>query len=478
MRFIRTSSICLLVACLVVGPLLMGSYYGSWRWPLIWIASLAGLMLTLMPLEKKVGKGGRPARIVLVTLLALLAAQGFWMWWNARANFTQEASLLTGFIPWGLLPLENVPFPDRPGAVAKNEAWDRLTYIWPALLLIWGVARSASRIPSMHQWVFRAIFITGAALSLAGLIIRNSAALTTFWSDQLGNVYFTYFFATYRSPGIASAYLNVALVMGLSLLLRRLYAIARGGKGMPSAIGLLAGCVLILAGAMAAGSKAGIILTLLTLLMWAGLNLPEIRRVARHSKKFLPDRLQERVLMLTTLVSIILLVGLSAVGTTIQRWQQASESDFRSLEIRANINETQIEMIRDPEWGALGFGPGSFHPLFPYYVDGAQLSGMAVYAHNDHLQTLVEWGWWGSILFAAVFAIPWIFLLPVLRPWGQNQTSGRWRIRQRGVAIAIFVCLIHATIDFPFQIESIAITLAVLVGLAWSGLFKGHPRTS
>ena len=38
----------------------------------------------------------------------------------------------------------------------------------------------------------------------------------------------------------------------------------------------------------------------------------------------------------------------------------------------------------------------------------------------------------------------------------------------RGYLIAIAMCLLHALIDFPFQIESIAITMSVLFGAAWA----------
>jgi len=38
----------------------------------------------------------------------------------------------------------------------------------------------------------------------------------------------------------------------------------------------------------------------------------------------------------------------------------------------------------------------------------------------------------------------------------------------RGYFIAMLFFLLHASVDFPFQIESIAVTFAVMLGVAWS----------
>jgi hypothetical protein len=38
----------------------------------------------------------------------------------------------------------------------------------------------------------------------------------------------------------------------------------------------------------------------------------------------------------------------------------------------------------------------------------------------------------------------------------------------RGYLLAMFVFLVHALIEFPFQIESLAVVFAVMLGVAWA----------
>jgi len=40
----------------------------------------------------------------------------------------------------------------------------------------------------------------------------------------------------------------------------------------------------------------------------------------------------------------------------------------------------------------------------------------------------------------------------------------------RGFLIAMATTLLHANVDFPFQIESLAITFSVMLGVAWGGV--------
>ncbi|SHK25861.1 O-Antigen ligase [Rubritalea squalenifaciens DSM 18772] len=452
----------------------MGSYYGEYRWPLIYISLLAGVMLTIVPTGARL-KRGRLGMVVLALSLVALAAQGIWMWWNARWDFVQQSTEVSGGVPWSMLPVENVPFPDMPGAAAKNEAWDRLTYICPALLLIWGVARWVSRKPAVGIWICQTIFVTGALVAVLGLAMRWTNAEAAYWMSAEKGSQYNLFFATFRSPAIATVYMNIALALGLSLFLRALCGVLRDRRGLGFAMLYLVGVVVLFNGVMGAGSKAGMVMTGVTLILWGVMNWRALWDVLKQSASLLPSGSPlERNLLFGAVALILILSGLSWAETTVVRWQDAMDKEYTTLDARSAINTVQIKMMKDPDWSVLGFGPGSFHPLFPYYSHNAELKGIVVYAHNDHFQTLVEWGSVGFALFVVLIAGACLILLSHSYAAEKGGLSRRGRVMQRGMFIAILVSLIHACVDFPYQIESIAITLAALLGVAWGGVGYGR----
>jgi O-antigen ligase len=85
-------------------------------------------------------------------------------------------------------------------------------------------------------------------------------------------------------------------------------------------------------------------------------------------------------------------------------------------------------------------------------------------AHNDYLQALVEWGWlgtacWGIILGGALLqalSMIWDQAIPL-----ENKALGF------GGSIALTGVLLHACVDFPLQITSIQLSIALLCGILW-----------
>jgi O-antigen ligase len=158
-------------------------------------------------------------------------------------------------------------------------------------------------------------------------------------------------------------------------------------------------------------------------------------------------------------------------------------SDRNSRTILAKVTVPMAE-----EAGAWGSGPGSYKVLFPHsrhmrpelyanfivteYVPGGRIS-MWSNAHNDYLQTVIEWGWvggiaWGVLLFAGLARL----LLPVflLRP-GQAETPGRVftddTLFRFSAGLALLGMCLHALVDFPFQVASLQLYASVLLGIAW-----------
>jgi len=362
----------LLLFSLVIGPLWLGSYFGEWRWPLLICATFALCVLLTAP-TTPIGKFSfrkfsfkkahrrdalrRPRwNGWLAALLIWPALQGFWMWHNAWGEFSST--------PWYIHFLDNQPEPSLPGAPDRAEAWDRLSYIIPCLGLVWVTRSLVIAMPNMLRTIATTIFWTGVAVALLGLVQRWTGAEGIFWSDDLVFPGRQLFFGTFRSPGIASCYLNMAFAMGLTLMIAPKTSRRGDGDHPPPptrrlffSILRLAGVIILLTAVVSAGSKAGMFYGFLTLTLWAWLNKNAIKRAFhRSSEMFSGNRHMERNLMTGMFLLICILAGLSFAGTTSMRWESAHEADYSTMTERGASNAIQIEMIQDPDWGALGFG--------------------------------------------------------------------------------------------------------------------------
>src|SRR5258707_1256972 len=115
-----------------------------------------------------------------------------------------------------------------------------------------------------------------------------------------------------------------------------------------------------------------------------------------------------------------------------------------------------------PASGWWGFGAGTFHLIFPFFTNnlGTRLQGYWEYAHEDYLQTLVEWGFCGATAWFIFFG------QTVARAtWTLGRRYRRWSGNTRRFAIASLLALetilVHATVDFPMQIASLQLYTAV-----------------
>ena len=465
----------LLLISLLIGPLWMGSYFDHWRWPLLICATLAICILLTAPLpttnthaSDESAEEKTPRRNWwLAALLLWPVLQGFWMWHNAWGEFSAQ--------PWHITLLDAQPNPALPGAPDRTEAWDRLSYIVPCLGIIWVTRSTVIAFPKMLRAIAVTLFWTGAAVALLGLMQRWTGAEGMYWSDNLIFHNRQLFFGTFRSPAIATCYLNMALAMGLTLMiapksggLEHAPSASRSALRILLSILRLAGVIIVFTAVVSAGSKAGMFFGFLTLGLWSALNRNAIKRAfLRSTEMFSGNRGMERNLMATTFILIGILAGLSFAGTTSLRWESAHEADYSTMTERGASNAIQIEMIQDDEWGALGLGPGAFYPLFHYFSKGSDIRGTYVYGHNDYLQTAIEWGWLGTSVFALLLAGGVYFLVREIH-FHKEDHRKRDIIYMRGCLIALTMMQLHAAVDFPFQIESIAITFSVILGIAWA----------
>lgn len=125
-----------------------------------------------------------------------------------------------------------------------------------------------------------------------------------------------------------------------------------------------------------------------------------------------------------------------------------------------------------PSSGLLGFGPGTWSQTYPRFTDDTMLRTFYLqmqFAHQDYLQALVEWGVLGFVAWAMIFVGA--IRAGVYRLRRYRGTGGAIGVEEGMVAGALFgLCgaLLHAFGDFPLQVPSIQLYVAVLLGMLWA----------
>jgi hypothetical protein len=166
-----------------------------------------------------------------------------------------------------------------------------------------------------------------------------------------------------------------------------------------------------------------------------------------------------------------ILLAIYAIGQAthldrpVRRWEQLSEQMLGD----ARWSASRIALNVLPSAGAFGFGPGTFRAIFPANVKAADapVAGEWRFLHEDYLQTAMEWGWLGGVLWAVVFFGGITVAIMNLR----NAKARGWSWRRRLIlplaVIALGGVAAHALVDFPLQIASIQLYVATYLGLGW-----------
>jgi hypothetical protein len=182
------------------------------------------------------------------------------------------------------------------------------------------------------------------------------------------------------------------------------------------------------------------------------------------------------LLVLATVGSLVLMAG---TDNNLGRWKQF-ERQFDAGNSRLLAAQACLTML--PESGVWGFGPGTFQTAFPYFTAefGNRLKGRWIFAHQDYLQTLTEWGYAGTagwvVFIGGALVFSWRKLV---RRYRRGAVSLTARVLQFSTSIALAGVLIHALGDFPLQIPSIQLYFVALVSLLWSAEHWQHgARTS
>ncbi|HMC58864.1 MAG TPA: O-antigen ligase family protein, partial [Candidatus Solibacter sp.] len=179
---------------------------------------------------------------------------------------------------------------------------------------------------------------------------------------------------------------------------------------------------------------------------------------------------------------LMLGVVLLAVGLQVQlgRWHQTAQEIGSGSLLGTRLLAQQAALRAVPDAGIFGFGPGCFQVMFPYYTAFLEnrIEGIWRYLHADYLQTLLEWGLFGTALWALIFFGG---IARGVRAYRRPDTnvSSQHNLFLPAVLLALTGVALHALIDFPLQIASIQLYVAVYLGLCWGWLApQGESRRS
>jgi len=169
------------------------------------------------------------------------------------------------------------------------------------------------------------------------------------------------------------------------------------------------------------------------------------------------------VILLTSLIVIDIFI----VGAWFGIDKVADRLERTSVETEVRIDVNRVASVLWQDNLLTGTGISTFPMVFPRYRDADTGSGFYREAHNDYLQFAVETGVIGMVLLALI-VVP-SLVIALLAQYQRRDPL------MRGVSFAaimgITAMLIHATVEFNFQIPPNASLFVILLALAWIARF-------
>ncbi len=396
--------------------------------------------------------------IVPTLLMLCLLAQGWCMTLNPRSTFDSDFHRF--------LPLAHSDA--YPSTIDQAASWPRML-LFSGLFGVFCIVSDMARDRRWQMLLASTVAFTGASLILYGLGLRLLGFRMILWVSQIpGN---TWPFATYLYHGNAGAYINLVwpVMVAFTVL-----CFQREANGLARALWVSAAAISA-AGIFVNASKAATLIGCVLLLVMAGWSAVTLFRSQPRFK--VVATIAYSIIVIAALVVVAWSVGWDV---SLERWSHLN-AELTEKNLRLDVDRVCLVMAHDS--GLWGFGPGTFAKVFPFYTSefGSALSGQWQYAHEDYLQTTIEWGVVGSVLWALLFfggllCVIFTHLARVSRT-------------EKALAFASIIALmgvaLHGLVDFPLQIASILLYVFTFLGIAWGSLGwermagrKGHGRRS
>lgn len=441
----------LVLAALVFAPWAFGSTRPWTKDVLAW-GMLATIVLFAIGLVMR--RRWPRVPIAVAILSAAIVLQGWGMAWNAWEKF--DESTFTFAMVAQLAP-------GWPGAV--DWAWSSSTMLMITGLLgvLWIVCDLANR-PEWRKRLALTIALCGAGIVILGLAQHATGANEIFWgnANRKGGT----FFATYRYHGNAGAFINLVLPFVALFAISAFRNQTRGRAFWGLALLLTA------TGAFVNVSRAAMSITLLLLIALG------VWQIAAWRQK------SGMRAVLAWLAPVIVIALIGSIGwafgldQSFQKWMRGGAENIFGNQRLIVYDTVWKEML--PGAGNWGFGPGTFQIVFPFYTQEVadKIPGIWRYAHQDYLQTLVEWGWFGAGAWTLL-----IFGGLGLATWRLIKSGSSMSFETRSLLVVSILSLagilIHAMADFPLQIASLRLYAICVLGICWTvGSMPRHARRS
>jgi len=379
----------------------------------------------------------------LTALLSLvILGYGWWMTWNAKLVY--DTALF--YFHYG-----SPQAPSLPGTVDQQTSATQMLLVTGLFCAFWVVADLSAR----ERWRSRfwlVLSLTGVSIVILGLAQRLTNAPGIFWLTDLECG--PSFFATYRYHANAGAFINIIF----PLVAARCVAAFRRKSGELARPFWFLAMIAVLVSAFVNVSRAASVITLCVFILFSAHQLYEVCRTRQRQSKGLIV-----ILAILAVVAVGVLVWVVGFGASYQRWIDP-RFNLATDERFAAYDAIEHQLI--PATGWWGLGPATFHLVFPFFTSGygQRLIGYWEYAHEDYLQTLVEWGSCGAGLWFLFFGNN------VLRGcWAVLRRQRTWDGGTRAFAVACLLSvasvLAHAAVDFPMQIASLQLYTCVVLAL-------------
>jgi O-antigen ligase len=445
-RLLRDLSGWLLLAGLAAAPLAYGTT--AW-WSEHLLAEMLAVTFVVWILSRLTARGFSPQMSLLDFGLLYILAAGWWMTLNARGIYDFE------FRDFFHL---SEPAPWAPGSLDRlgsRSDMVRVTGLFAAFV----VARSLGGDPVWRHRLLATVALAGLGIAVIGLILKlgGPPLMARFWHPKkISGTDFAFF----RYHANAGAYLNLTwpIALGLGLNGR---ALGRCSPALSKRLWLAAALIILIA--VQINLSRGAIA--IAVILGFPVGVTWMMRAPPPAKK--RSLIGLACFLAVCLIAAAFLGGFSHYPTAWRQWETLSENRKTAITDRLELQRIDLRMARDAGW--CGFGPGTFEAAFAGYQDAVgKPPGRFDEAHEDFLQTIIEWGIggalvWGGLVFGGLGKIWQRVAAAVRRP---PLTGPFWT--WYAVLLALLGVLLHATFDFPLEIDSIRLYVLVFLALGWS----------
>lgn len=429
---------------LVYAPLAFGCTTPATRWVLDGLLAACGILhLGARLMERR--RPAIPAGVLWI--LGLLMLQAVVMIANPIYSWDHQS--------WQFIPAESATG-YLPGTLDWSNSWPVVVHFL-AMSLAFLCVIDLSKDPK-NRWTFlRVISLTGLLIAVIGIFQKATFADSMLWIDTVYEE--RTFFAAFRYHANATSFLNLCWPASLVLFLRSFHV--RESHLLRAIWGNA--FLFTFAALFINSSKYGHVVAIPSLVI-AGLvfkkSLPSLRGLSKMNL----------VVGATVALVAVVVLALLSLELSAGKWQQLVQFEGdNSLDRRLLTQGVCLKMAM--EAGPFGFGPGTFHLVFPFYTHplGERLAGYWIHAHQDYLETLIDWGYIGGSLWIGLFV------------WGVIRgLRGRFRpapeLSREAALVALILVGLHALVDFPLQIGALQLISMIYLGMLFARSQDKRPR--